>query len=531
MTIAWHRGGEQTAPTHGVSWLRLASLLSACGLAACSDAATDSIDPGVGPMGSRTVTQGGAQDIGYFRSIVDRGEVPRPDTIEPVGFFAEHAVDLPEASCGDRVCMHANLAVAPGIDRESNWTMAFVALNSPVDPRELARPSTHVVLAIEDSVRTRRFAEQSGAILRSFANELLAGDRVSVVRIATGVQVLATAVGPGDPALADAALALTGVDSAAALYDGLGRSAEIIEGARAHFDGAHRVVLVTSGIADAGVTDSMRIVALGEALAREGIGVSVVGVGDSYRPELAMELSEGGGGSYYFAQDGDDLIEIFRLEGRTSLFPLATRFELTVRAAPGYRVGRIYGGRRAWAEPTAAYLSSPVLMVGNRTGAADVEDGRRGGGGGLFVELIAEEDAPRNANEPAFSAHARWVDAVSGEPAEQEVVVVNGLAPGENPGGMFPHFADPLRGKAFMMLNMYLALQATSELYHGGNCAESVGVVPALRPTYDGWQAEYADPDIDADWQLLTRLTDNVQSRCGTVEPQAPRAPMSCFHD
>lgn len=105
----------------------------------------------LGPMGSRTVTQGGAQDIGYFRSIVDEGEVPRPDTIEPVGFFAEHAVDLPAADCGDSVCMHALLAVAPGIDQESNWTMAFVALNSPVDPRTIERPDTHIVLALEDT--------------------------------------------------------------------------------------------------------------------------------------------------------------------------------------------------------------------------------------------------------------------------------------------------------------------------------------------------------------------------------------------
>lgn len=507
----------------------------ACALMAvgCSDAAApDRLEGAMGPVGSRTVTQGGAQDIGYFRSIVESGEVPRPDTIEPVGFFAEHAVDLPAADCGDSVCLNAMLAVAPGIDRTSNWTMGFVALNTPVDPRDLVRPDTHIVIAIEDSARTALVASSAQDLLRSFTTELMAGDRVSVVRIGRTVEVLAEGLSPSDPALAAAASSFTGASDAAALYDGLARSAELIGGMDT-FGGAHRVVLVTSGIADAGVTDSMRIVGLTDALAGEGVGVSVVGLGSGYRPELAMQISEGGGGSYYFAQTGEDLVEIFRLEGRTSLFPLATGFELVVEPAPGYRVGRVYGARRAWAEQSAAHLASPVLMVGNRTGAADVEEGRRGGGGGLFVELIADPTlaAEIGPGAPAFTATAVWTDAQSGESIERVQTVVNGLAPAENPGGMFPHFSDPLRGKAFMMLNMYLALRTTTELYHGGNCGQAMGVIPAMQPTYDGWQAEYDDPDIDADWSLLTQLTDNVRSRCGAVEPVAPRAPMSCFHD
>ncbi len=484
-----------------------------------------------GPMGSRSVTQGGAQDIGYFRSIVESGDVPRPDTLEAVGFFAEHAVDLPPADCGDRVCMHANLAVAPGIDRESNWTMAFVAMNTPVDARELERPDTHIVLAIEDTARTAQLPEFAADAFRALANELLPGDRVSVIRIGESAEVLATGVGPADPALAAAARSFTGSDTRAALYDGLARASALIEGMTT-FAGAHRVVLLTSGRADAGVTDQMRVIGLGDALASSGVGVSVIGMGDDYRPELAMQISEGGGGQYYFAQSGADIQEIFTLEGRTSLFPLATNFTLRVEAAPGYRVGRVYGARRAWSEQAAAYLASPVLMVGNRTGAEDVTDGRRGGGGGLFVELIVDPELASGigANAPAFTAYAEWTDAESGDLVTQTLVVENGLAPGANPGGMFPHFADPLRGKAFMMLNMYLSLRTTTELFHGGNCGQALGVPPAMQATYDGWQAEYEDPDIDADWALLTALTENVQAQCEAT-PVAPAAPMSCFYD
>lgn len=507
-----------------LGWLACALALGACG-------AEDSTGLAA-PPGSRGVTQGGAQDIAYFRSIVERGEVPSPDTLEPVGFFAEHQVDLPPADCGESVCVHAMLAVAPSIDHVDNWTMAFVAMNSPVDPSTLERPPTHVILAVEDTERTALATANAPAMISALAGQLTPDDRLTVVRIGRSVSVLASGVSPTDPQLDEAATALASgtPDNGAALYDGLARASDVVTSDEG-FEGAHRVVVVTSGVADAGVTDQMRIVALGEALARTGVGVSVVGVGDAFRPELAMQLSEGGGGSYYFIDQVSAIAEIFRLEGSTSLHPLATDFELVVEAAPGYRVGRVYGARRAWSEQAAAHMTSPVLMIGNRTGATDVDEGRRGGGGGLFVELIADPSSSIGTNAPAFTARATWTDAASGEPVTQEIVVQNALRPGENPGGMFPSFSDPARGKAFMMLNMYLSLRTTTELFQAGNCAQSRGIVPAMQATYDAWQEEYADPDIDADWMLLTDLDANVRAQCGSVEPEAPQVPMGCFYD
>lgn len=502
--------------------LRKLSLLASVTLlaSACSDASDpSSLD---GPAGSRGVTQGGAQDIAHFRSIVDEGDVPRPDTLEPVGFFAEHAVDLPEADCGETVCVHEMLAVAPRFDG-TDWTMAYVALNSPVDPSTLERRDTHLVVAIEDTVRTREggVLHQPDESLRALLSELRADDRVSLVRFGAGVEVEAEAVRPTDPVLADASDAWTGTDDRAALYDALARSAELLESTPTL---AGRVLLVTSGRADAGVTDAMRVEGLAEALGSSGVGVSVVGAGDDYRPELAARVSEAGGGSYYYAEDHLDLREVFTLEGRTSLSPLATDFELVLEPAPGYRVGRVYGARRAWSEQAGAHLASPVLMLGNRTGADDVDEGRRGGGGGLFVELIADgaAGAEIGTGQPAFSVRASWTDAASGEPVTHEATVVNELAPGEVPGGMWPYFSDPARGKAFMMINMYFSLVLSLELFHAGDCAGALGVEPMLEPSVDGWQAEYDDPDIDADWILLQNLTDNMRSQCTATEPVQP---------
>nr|MDQ3034873.1 hypothetical protein [Myxococcota bacterium] len=182
--------------------------------------------------GSRGVGQGGAQDIGEFRAIVERGEVPSEETLDPLGFFAEHALDLPAADCGERVCMQPQLAVAPRFDG-SNWTMGFVALNSPVDPASEARPATHVAIAIEATTRTSSSIDEylPGAV-RELVTALRPGDRVSVIRIGDRAETTIASAEPTDPALGDAVRGIAGgaMDAGAAVYDGLALAGRALDG-------------------------------------------------------------------------------------------------------------------------------------------------------------------------------------------------------------------------------------------------------------------------------------------------------------
>src|SRR5439155_18446413 len=55
---------------------------------ACSAGSSDTAGPASPPGGG--VSFGGAQDIGELRAILDRGEIPGPDTFDANGFFNEH---------------------------------------------------------------------------------------------------------------------------------------------------------------------------------------------------------------------------------------------------------------------------------------------------------------------------------------------------------------------------------------------------------------------------------------------------------
>jgi Ca-activated chloride channel family protein len=463
---------------------------------------------------------------------VDSGEVPAPEVLDDVGFFAEHAVDLPPATCDESICLHPMLGVAPRFNG-SNWTMAFIAMNSSVDPATAPRPPVHVVFALDQGAALDGYRSLLATDLRALTAELRPEDRVSIVAMENRATVLVEGAAAGSVELMEAIndLSVRRAAGSVDLYDGLVTSARI---ALREDTELARVFVVSNGRAGTrGIQSTERFVSLVTASAKLGVSYSFIGAGAPYDSTLARAIGDLGVGNVYYAESSTDLDQILRVEAATTLIPLATDLRLRIVPSPGYRVGRIYGALRARRTADGVELSNPALFLGHREGAMDTTGGRRGGGGGLFVELIADLDSGLGADLPAYSLRAEW-NTTDGRHVVAEEDVINVLPPGQNPDGMWPSFSHPGHGKPFMMLNMYLALRATVEIYDGGDCARSLGVTDMMQRSIEGWQAEYADPDIDADTTLLLDLRDNVRSKCDTetrtVTPIEPVAePLGCF--
>ncbi len=511
------------------SLLVLAALSLGVGCASAASTSATSAPSGPEGHGSVGVGQGGAQDIAEFRSILASGAVPDPRTLDAVGFFAEHAFDLPPADCGEAVCAHAALAVAPRFDG-SPWAAAFVALNTSVDPATLARPPVHTVLVIEHTDRTALVAPELFDAMHHFVTALRPEDRVSIVSVQAHAELLANQLAPNDPGIVDATTTLMtpGTDRTAATYAGLALASRALEA-----DGwiGHRhVILLTSGLADAGVADQERIVGLASAMLQNGATISVVGAGAPFSDGLPIALGELGGGAYYFVESPADVTSILDAEARTALFPIGRDLHVEVVAAAGYRVDLVVGAARTEATDERATLDAPLLLVGQREGATDVDHGRRGGGGGLFVELIADPASGIAAGSPAFSVEVSYTDAATSERVTVRQTVLNALRPGEVPADMQPRFSDGVAPKVFMALNAYLALRASTEFFVDGDCDRAVGTVDMVRPAFFAWQmTPFADPDVAADIALLDTLHDVELDLCRAQGPVAPVQPRS-FH-
>ncbi|MEZ4468149.1 MAG: VWA domain-containing protein [bacterium] len=181
--------------------------------------------------GATGVGQGGAQDFGLFRQILEDGQIPAPGTLDPVGFFAEHKLDFPAADCGEDVCLHSLLGIQRNLITGAGCTVVQIGLNSPIRLENLERPPMDLVLAIDTSGSMR--GEAIDAVRRGLVRMLDAlqpGDRLAIVGYADQATVLVDeADAAEDRALLEAAIDGLIARGATNLYDGLYTASGVAE--------------------------------------------------------------------------------------------------------------------------------------------------------------------------------------------------------------------------------------------------------------------------------------------------------------
>lgn len=106
---------------------------------------------------------------------------------------------------------------------------------------------------------------------------------------------------------------------------------------------SHRVLLLTDGLANVGITDAQSLARFAGDSQREGIITSAVGIGDDYDEVLLAAMTEAGGGRVHDATTGTEIHEVVLgelLEGRTALVERAVlRIQLPVHATKVEVVG------------------------------------------------------------------------------------------------------------------------------------------------------------------------------------------------
>lgn len=515
------------APTRFIHLL-LASLLAALGLAGCGgDVDEESaggdfpVDPGpqrepdvnAGP-GATGVSQGGAQDFGLFRQILEAGEIPAPGVIDPLGFFAEHKLDYPVADCGEDLCLHGLLGIQGNMISGSACTVVQIGLNSPIRLADLERPPMDLVLAIDTSgsMRGEPIDFVRRGLLRMI-DGLEPGDRVAIVGYADQAYTLLPEAAGEDAQAIEDAINLLQARGSTNIYDGLYTAFDIA--AEWQTVGRQsRVVLLSDGVATAGLESGERMKALAQAYARQGIGITTIGVGVEFDVDVMRALSEVGAGNFYFLENPAAVEEVFAEEIATFLVPVALDVEIAMGVGGGYRVGQAYGTNGWTGGLTGGRIEIPSLFLAGRQSAADpIEGGRRGGGGGILIELLPLNDQA-GVEDPTSVGHLSmtWTDPTTNERLEQVVRINSPEAPGVIPAGGF--FTDATVEKGFVMLNVLVGFQMAAELAYDADFGSAIGVLQALKPEVEAWLAEVeGDPDIEDDLRYLDLFVANLQRR------------------
>ena len=195
----------------------------------------------------------------------------------------------------------------------------------------------------------------------------------------------------------------------------------------------NRVLLMTDGLANQGVTSSEGLVAMAARLRDEGVLLTTLGVGDTFDEDLLTAMAEAGGGNFYYIENPDRIPAIFSQELQGLLAVAGQSLALRVRSSQGVRIEGVLGYPPTWG-PGSVELDLPDIYAGETKSLVlelSVAPGSPGRVSLADVELVYE-DALNGSGEVRLSLDLPFervpLEALPDEPENPEVMREASLA-------------------------------------------------------------------------------------------------------
>jgi Ca-activated chloride channel family protein len=157
-----------------------------------------------------------------------------------------------------------------------------------------------------------------------------------------------------------------------------------------------RVIVLTDGLANTGITDAGEIADMASEARRDGVRVSTIGLGLEYNEDLLQSIAEGGGGKYYYVESPVQLASIFEEELRSAFATCARDVHITFHGRDGVRSAQIVGFATSAGHDVSA--DWPDFYAGETRSVL------------LRLDVDARADGPLNLGD----LQVAWRDARSG---------------------------------------------------------------------------------------------------------------------
>lgn len=255
-------------------------------------------------------------------------------------------------------------ALLAGFDNQLDILVRLQAPDAPVEGRK-ERPLYGIGLVIDHSgSMAGRPLEEAKRCASFVVDRLRADDQISLVQFDNRIGVLCPAKPKTDGRELMQAIASIHEGGNTNLHGGWRAGAEsLVEVAIAA--GLRRVILLSDGCANEGVTDTDAIAEQCRELATKGVTTSTYGLGNHFNEELMVAMAKAGQGNHYYGDTADDLMEPFQeefdllanlcLKGLTltASVPSGAKVELlndyAGNAQQGWRLPDVAWGAEAWA--------------------------------------------------------------------------------------------------------------------------------------------------------------------------------------
>ena len=441
---------------------------------------------------------GGAIDASKARSrgLINRGAIVPAEEVRVAEYLNYYEQRFPEPE-GQPLGMDLRLG-NPRVPIQGGDVWLQVGLQA-ARPPEGQRTPLNLALVLDTSgsmgeTGKMSYLKQSVA---HFLHSLRPDDIVAIIAYNDQAEVIVPARPVGDGAWIEEAVDRLRPRGWTNLHAGLMLGFQEVE---RNFDirRNNRVILLTDGIANRGITDPARIAADARTYNDRGIYLSTIGLGVSLDDQLLSTLARQGHGAYHYIDSWEEMDRVFREEAEGLVEKVARDITLTLRPVTGeltYLVG--YEGT-----PPARGASIPLPDMG--AGESQVVLAR------FHVPALA-------APAPLVDVELTYTDVFGNrQRREAESVLIYPGGADEDP------LADLEVRRNVTIVQSALALRRIDELVDRGDYAQALDLARFIEEQLREMAARTGDDQMVEDADLFRRYQTTLAEALGEQAPPTP---------
>lgn len=297
-----------------------------------------------GALSTPVQAQDGVSSAGASRTrfLGNLGKIPAPDDVIVEDLINFHRHDIGRPKAGEAIGLDVRWnreRVAAGGD-----LVLQIGLSTPLahDRRELRPLNIALVIDKSGSMSSEDKMNRVKDALQTFVSKLRPTDYLSIVSFDSEAKVELSSRLAGATGETQSVIGALAPGGSTNIHGGLMLGYQ--EVLKHYKKGAtNRVILLTDGIANRGVTEPEKIANDSVAFNDKGIDLSTIGVGLDLNKDLMRTLAKRGRGLSHFIGDRDDIDKVFVNELQSLISPVAHDIRLQVDLPAGAELLNIYG--------------------------------------------------------------------------------------------------------------------------------------------------------------------------------------------